>query len=268
MLKILSVATLAAAGFAVTAIIPTAKAADLADVYKLAQQNDPQLQQAAAQREATLQYKGIARSGLLPQLSASAQYQKRKGDGSSSQFGVTQFENFTTTTDQTDKSWSIGLTQPLFHWDRWASLDQAGIQAAQAEVTYDIAKQDLIVRVAQAYFNVLGAEDTLQAGVANQRALGKQLQQAKKKYQVGLTAITDVQQFQAAFDQARATVIADQQNVTAARDALRVIVGVPVGDLREPEADMPLVPPTPNNAQQWIDMAIQQNLTLASTRMG
>lgn len=268
MLKILSVATLAAAGFAVTAAIPAARAADLADVYKLAQQNDPQLQQAEAQREATLQYKGIARSGLLPQLSASAQYQKRKGDGSSSQFGVTQFENFTTTTDQTDKSWSIGLTQPLFHWDRWASLDQADIQAAQAEVTYDIAKQDLIVRVAQAYFNVLGAEDTLQAGLANQRALGKQLQQAKKKYQVGLTAITDVQQFQAAFDQARATVIADQQNVTAARDALRVIVGVPVGDLREPATDMPLVPPTPNNAQQWIDMAIQQNLTLASTRMG
>lgn len=268
MLKIFSVAMLAAAGFAITAASPTAWAADLADVYKLAQQNDPQLQQAEATRNATIQNKGIARSGLLPQLSADAQYQKQNGNGEQSQFGVTEFQTFTTTTDQTDKSWSIGLTQPLFRWDRWVSLSQADIQAAQAEVTFDIAKQDLIVRVAQAYLNVLGAEDTLQAGLANQRALGKQLQQAKKKYQVGLTAITDVQQFQAAFDQARATVIADQQAVTAARDALRVIVGVPVGDLREPAPGMPLVPPTPNNAQQWIDMAIQNNLRLTSTRMG
>lgn len=262
MLKILVAVTLA-----VTAVTTGARAADLADVYRLAQQNDETLQKAIATRKAVLQNKPLARSNLLPQLSAGASYQKQRGDGRQSFFQDNGFTRRNTTTDSTNKGWSITLSQPLFHWDQWVALDQAGIQVAQAEVNYEIAQQNLVVRVAQAYFNVLAAEDTLQAGLANQAALAKQLQQAKKKYAVGLSAITDVQEVQAAYDQAHAQVIADKQAQIAARDAMQVITGVQVGDLQEPSADLPLKPPSPNNAQKWIDMAIRQNLTLTASRM-
>ncbi|HET6725481.1 MAG TPA: TolC family outer membrane protein [Gammaproteobacteria bacterium] len=265
MLKILLAATVGMAGF-----VSAAQAANLVDVYRLAQQNDPTLQKAAAQRDAVKQNSPIARSALLPQLSAGASYNKQKSNGTSTEYNAVTGHYVSTpssTTDMTDKGYSISLNQSIFDWSDWLSLGKADIQAAQAEVNYQIAEQDLIVRVSQAYFNVLSANDTLQAALANQKALSRQLQQAKKKYQVGLSAITDVQEIQASYDQAHAQVIADQQAVINAQDALIAITGVRVGNLQEPAAAMPLKAPEPANAQAWIKQAIRQNLSLLATRM-
>ncbi|HET6655658.1 MAG TPA: TolC family outer membrane protein [Gammaproteobacteria bacterium] len=247
--------------------VSTVHAADLMDVYQLARQNDPTLQKAAATREAVEQNKPLAMSALLPHLSADASYQKQKGDGSSSFFEQGAFITPETSTDSTSKRYNIQLSQPLFNWQDWVSLGQAGVQVAQAQVNYQIAEQDLIVRLSQAYFNVLSAKDTLRAAQANQKALAKQLEQAKKKYDVGLSAITDVQEVQAAYDQAHAQVIAERQALINAEDALIAITGVQVGDLQEPIADLPLERPEPANAQAWIDQAIQENLNLVSSRL-
>ncbi|HET7369645.1 MAG TPA: TolC family outer membrane protein [Gammaproteobacteria bacterium] len=250
--------------------VTTAHAADLMDVYQLAQQSDPTLQKAAATRDAVEQNKPLALAALLPHLSAGANYQKSKSEGTTTQFNAVTGAYVTTPStnfDSTRKGYSINLQQSIFDWTNWLSLSKAEIQVAQAEVNYGIAQQDLIVRVSQAYFNVLAAKDTLRAAQANQKALGKQLQQAKKKYDVGLSAITDVQEVQAAYDQAHAQVIAERQALINAEDALIAITGVPVGDLQEPAAELPLNKPEPANAQAWIDQAIHGNLSLVASRM-
>ncbi|HET8552949.1 MAG TPA: TolC family outer membrane protein [Gammaproteobacteria bacterium] len=264
MLKILLAAVVGVAG-----IVSAAHAADLVDVYRLARQNDPTLQEAAATREAVQQARPEALSALLPQLGASANYSKGKSNGTQSYYDprTGTFVTPSSSTTSTDKNYSISLSQSLFNWTDYLSLGQADIQVAQAEVNYEIAQQDLIVRVSQAYFNVLSANDTLQAAMANQKALAKQLEQSKKRYKVGLSAITDVQEIEASYDQAHAQVIADQQALINAQDALIAITGVHVGDLQEPVAELPLKKPEPANAQAWIDQAIQQNLQLVSTRM-
>ena len=109
----------------------------------------------------------------------------------------------------------------MFRWDQWVQLSQAGKQSAQADVDYQAAQQDLAIRVADAYFNVLAAEDTLASEQAAKDAIGRQLEQAQKRFEVGLIAITDVQEAQAAYDQALAAEIlakralANQQEVAA-----------------------------------------------------
>ncbi len=264
MLKILAAAMTGIAGLGIAA-----HAADLSKVYQLAKQNDPTLQKAAATREATKENAPLARSALLPQLSAGANYSRSKGNGSQSFYDSSTgaFVTPQTTSDTTSKGYSVTLNQSIFNWQDWLSLGQADLQAAQAEVNFHIAEQDLIVRLSQAYFKVLSAKDTLRAARANQKALAKQLQQAKKKYQVGMSAITDVQEVKAAYDQGNATVIADRQALINARDALIAITGVHVGNLAEPIAKLPLKKPQPANANAWIRQAIEQNLNLVSSRM-
>jgi outer membrane protein len=145
-------------------------------------------------------------------------------------------------------------------------MDQADATVAQAEADFEAAKQDLILRTATAYFNVLNARDTLAANDAAKQAYAKQLEQAKEKYQVGMSAITDVQEAQAAYDLAVANEINAQQQVTTAEEQLRAITGEPVGDLQEPVPDMPLRSPDPASAKQWVDQALKQNPNLLSAQ--
>ena len=98
------------------------------------------------------------------------------------------------------KFWQLRLTQTLFRWDQWVALKQADKQVAQAEAEYRAAQQDLMLRVSQRYFDVLDAKATLEAGEAAKEAIGRQLEQAEKRFEVGLIAITDVQEAQASFD--------------------------------------------------------------------
>lgn len=263
MRNVIVVTALLAAGVATAS-----HAADLMDVYQLAQKNDPTLQKAAATREAVEQNKPVALAALLPQLSASANYQKRTGDGSSAYYQSGTFATPETTTDSTSKGYNIRLNQPLFHWKNWVSLGRAGIQVAQAKVNFSQAQQDLIMRTAKAYFGVLTAQDTLAAARANETALRQQLRQIRKKQDVGLSAATDVQDIQAAYDQAHAQVIAHYQTLMGAEDTIIAIVGHRVGDLRGPSNDLPLKNPEPSNANAWIQRATQGNLDLIAARLG
>ena len=248
-----------------------AQAADLWDIYQLAVQNDPTFQEAQANYEATVENKPIARAGYLPNITLNGSRQVQKSSGEIPLFfdpttgeyvpGNGTFNNYTT-------QYTAQLTQPIFNWAAWKAMDQADAQAAQAAAQFTAAQEDLIQRTATAYFNVLNARDTLTADHAATEANSKQLEQAKEKYDVGMSAITDVENAQAAYDQSAANQISAQQQVITTEEQLRAITGQPVGELMEPSTDMPLRSPEPATAQQWVDQALKQNPNLLAAQAG
>jgi outer membrane protein len=246
-----------------------AQAADLWDIYQLAVQNDPTFLQAEANYEAQTENKAIARAGYLPIISLTG---SRAINRSSGEVPITynpttnSYIQAETTSHDYNTRYSAQLTQPIFDWAAWQAIDQADATVAQAEATFTAAQQALILRTATAYFNVLNARDTLAADHAAKDALSKQLEQAKEKYDVGMSAITDVQEAQAAYDQSVADEITAEQQVSTAEENLRAITGEQVGELVEPTPDMPLRSPEPGNAQQWVQQAMQQNPNLLAAQ--
>ena len=249
-----------------------ARSADLWDIYQLALQNDPTFRQAQANYQATLENKPIARAGYLPNLSLNASRSNGSTYGTSlTQIGTSPsgqpiLGNVYNSTTTRDTQYGLQLTQPIFNWAAWENIKQADASVAQAEAQYLAAQQDLIVRTATAYFNVITARDTLSADHAALLANQKQLEQAKAQYQVGTVAITNVEQAQAAYDQSVANEIGARQQVINAEESLRAITGEPVGELQEPEPDMPLQSPDPANAKQWVDTALKQNPSLMAAQ--
>ncbi len=146
----------------------------------------------------------------------------------------------------------------------WKQADKI---VGQAEANYLAAEQDLLVRVADAYFNVLATEDVLASEQAAKEAIARQLEQAQKRFEVGLIAITDVQEAQAAYDQAVAAEIAAKRNVATAKEVLREITGDYPGDLEKPMETMPLANPNPQQENAWVDTALQQNYALLASRL-
>jgi outer membrane protein len=251
------------------ALAGPASAANLAEVYQRALRNDPQLREAEANRLATLEAKPQALSALLPQLNANAGYTHDENDSTAlSAFGIAGLVNLATTTKTDTKQWGLELRQTLFRWDQIATLREADAQVAQAELDFRAAQQDVIVRTATAYFNVLAAHDTLEAADAAHEAIAHQLEQAEKRFEVGLIAITDVEEARAAADQAAATVIESKRTLATARDQLRELTGDEFGELARPGGDMPLVTPDPASEEQWVKAALEQNLQLSSARLG
>ena len=243
-----------------------AQAADLWDIYQLAAQNDPTFQQAQANYEATMEDKPIARAGYLPLITVNGKRTINRSSGDESQFTGTGFSTFELSSHDYNTTYGAQLTQPIFDWAAWKTMDQADAQAAQATAQFTAAQEDLIQRTATAYFNVLNARDTLTADHAATEANSKQLEQAKEKYDVGMSAITDVENAQAAYDQSAANEISAQQQVITTEEQLRAITGQPVGELMEPSIDMPLRSPQPAAAQQWVDQAIKQNPNLLAAQ--
>jgi len=169
--------------------------------------------------------------------------------------------------DTTTKTWGLTLKQNVFSWSNWMTLKAASAQVAEAEATYQAAQQQLILRVATAYFNVLTAEDTLEADQAALEAISRQLDQATTRFDVGLIAITDVEDAKAARDTAAATVIADKRALATSEDQLQEITGEKYDRLAKPGIDMPLLNPEPADESRWVDISLEQNPTLVSSRL-
>jgi outer membrane protein len=246
---------------------------DLVGIYQDALQNDPQIRQADANRLASREARPQAWSNLLPQLSALASRAQDKQDGTqaSLNFDPTTNTYFALPTpfglNSTAKSWSLNLRESLFSWSNWMTLKEADKEVAEAEATYLAAQQNLILRVAQAYFNVLSAQDGLDANQASLQAIQRQLDQADKRFEVGLIAITDVQEAKAARDTAAAAVIAAKRTLATAGDQLSEITGQKYDRLSKPGDDMPLTPPQPASEEKWVDASMDQNPTLLSSRL-
>jgi outer membrane protein len=241
----------------------------LIEIYERAMQSDPAIREAEATYMATAEVKPQARSALLPGLSLGAQRQHRYQDTvggvinpASGNPGAPE-----TIFTQDGHGWSISLSQTVFDWGLYATLRQADKRVTRAETDYEAAKQDLLVRVATRYFDVLAAEDNLASAIAAREAIARQLEQAQRRFEVGLIAITDVQQSQAAYDDAVAAEIEAQRLLATSHEFLREIIGDVVTDLKSPTDQLPLLAPDPASAEQWVQTALSQNLALVSSRL-
>jgi outer membrane protein len=252
---------------------PQAHAVSLLDAYRDALRSDPTLREAAAVRLATLEARPQARAALLPQIEGTGSYEHQ--DRSGTQTFTQRLETgeiVTLTTGfemdvEPQRAWQLRLTQTLFRWDQWVALRQADKQLARAEAEFRAAEQDLMARVAQRYFDILGARATLQAAEAAKEAIGRQLEQAEKRFEVGLSAITDVQEAQASFDSAAAAVIEAKRSLAVAREFLREITGEYYRDIADAGPDTPLVPPDPVDVDEWVRTAMARNLSLEAARL-
>ena len=190
---------------------------DLAGVFEDAVHNDPVIRQADANRLAAREARPQAWAQVLPQLTGTASATRDHNSGYQDEiFAPPTVQRFLTTTDTTTQKWAVNLEQSLFSWEKWMTLKEAGREVAQAEANYQAAEQQLILRVAQGYFSVLAAVDGLEANQASLEAISRQLDQANKRFEVGLIAITDVQEAKAARDTAAAAVIAAKRTLATA----------------------------------------------------
>lgn len=255
-----------------------ASAATLLEIYQEALQSDPRIHEAEARRLAALEAEPQARGLLLPQIDFGSSWTKSETTGSgiqnsvveqppgSGNFVVIPFP-FEAETDSEIKTWQFTLRQTIFRWDQIVGLRQADKIVARAEADREAAQQDLIVRVTESYFNVLAAEDRLLAIHADRLAIARQLEQAKQRFEVGLIAITDVKESQAAYDQSVANEIAAKRSLATARYLLGEITGSFVRELSAPAENLPLRNPDPASEQAWLDLAMAQNLALVASRL-
>jgi len=245
---------------------PLAHATDLWQVWQLAKANDPAFQQALANRNASMQAKPEAWAQLLPSidLNASRTWDNRTGEQLSIYSNPPA--NIKSTSNTRNTQWGATLTQTLFNWQQIKSVQGADHSVAEAEATYEAALQGLIVSVSQAYFNVLNAQDILNADMANMKALSKQYEQSQQQYKVGLIAITGVKEAEAGYDQAKAQVITDRQSLAQAREGLRAITGRYIPDLDSPREKLPLQSPQPENAASWVQQGLQSNPNLIASQ--
>jgi outer membrane protein len=249
-----------------------APAKDLIGVFDDAVKNDPQIRAADANRLAQREARPQALAALLPQLSGMASITRdtMSGRADTQQVNannqpilVPQTDSMTTST----KQWSLNLQQNVFSWANWMSLRAAGAEVAQAEAIYQAAQQSLVLRVAQAYFTVLSAEDGLEAQQASLEAISRQLDQANQRFEVGQIAITDVQEAKAARDTSTAAVIAARRTLATAEDQLQEITSQKYDTLAKPGTDMPLNMPEPADENRWVSISLDQNLSLISSRL-
>ena len=248
--------------------------ADLLEVYRKAQQSDPAIREADATRLANREARPQAWAGLLPQITGSASYEKSDTDSSGTRpitfnqaTGDPIFATSTGSDESTTKGWSLTLNQTIFSWDRWAGLQRADLQVAQAEAAYRAAQQDLIVRVIARYFAVLYAKDIVDTNEAALAAFSRQLEQSEKRFEVGLIAITDVQESRAQRDRASANLIDAKRTLATNIELLRELTGEEIVNLAAPKQDMPLDAPSPATVDQWIEVALDQNLNLTAARL-
>ena len=255
--------------------VSTAAAEDLKAVYERALANDPQIREAEALRRATREAKPQAWAAILPQISGSASRTKAESEVEGQfpqeivQNGQTVVFNFLSSSNskpETDR-WSLDLRQSLISWDNWVAIKRAERQVAQSEADYQAAEQQLILRVSEAYFNVLAAQDTVDAQASSLEAISRQLEQAEKRFEVGLIAITDVQEARAARDSAAAAVIAAKRQLASTEELLREITAEKYRELAKPGDSMPLKSPEPQDETQWVERSMEQNLALVSSRL-
>ena len=231
------------------ALSTTASANNLYQLYQQASKYDAELAVAKAEYEAAVEAVPLARSGLLPQANAGyrASYTDANPDGS---------DNYLS------HGPNITISQAVFNRAASANLSQAKVAARRAKTLYEAQQQALMLRVSDAYFEVLEAQANLVFRRAERKAIGRQKEQNERRFDVGLVAITDVKDAQAQFDLATAQRIAAQNGLEAAQEALRLITGVESVNLDELRTDTPLAAPSPQNMEQWTELALKRNLAL------
>lgn len=234
-------------------------AADLIQVYREAQDNDSTYAAARATLDAGRERLPQGRAGLLPSLTLAGNTVWNDNTlDSRSQTLPPNLKN----QRYNSNGYQLTLSQPLFRWQNWVTYDQSKMQVAQAEGNFAQARQDLILRVAQAYFDVLYANESLVAVRANKAAIAQQLESAKKNFEVGTATITDTHEAQARYDLAVAQEIAAESDYEIKRRALQSILGKEPGALAGLRKEAELSPPDPSTMSAWVAAAEKDSITV------
>ncbi len=233
-------------------------AEDLLQVYQAALQSDPVLSAQESAFDATSYSQRQTKSLYYPNIAFNAGLSKTNSE-------VTAPAGSTVTTGDFDSditNYGLTLSQPLYRKDYSSQLHQAEANTRQAQAELNQAYQDIILRVAQRYFDVLAAKDSLEFAQAEKSAISRQLDQAKQRFEVGLIAITDVHESQAAYDLATASEIVAQNNLAISHQALRELTGELPQELAVLGEQMTLQSPEPAKLDDWVNNALQNNFKL------
>ncbi|MGF1752895.1 outer membrane channel protein TolC [Vibrio makurazakiensis] len=245
---------------AIGSLSSSAFADTLAEVYDQAKQNDPQLLRSAAQRDAAFEAVTSSRSDLLPQINLTANYDINRGDRDTAGSGSTSVDN---------NNWgaAIGFSQELYQRSSWITLETSEKTARQADSAYAAVQQGLILRVAQAYFDVLKAQDNLEFVRAEKAAVARQLEQTKQRFEVGLSAITDVHDAQAQYDGVLADEVLAENTLVNNYEGLREITGQEHSNLSVLDTDRFSASKSSESASALVEQAQQKNLSLLASRI-
>ncbi|MEZ8781402.1 outer membrane channel protein TolC [Vibrio splendidus] len=240
---------------AIGSLSSSAFADTLAEVYDQAKQNDPQLLRSAAQRDAAFEAVTSSRSDLLPQIDLRANYDINRGDLSDK--------------NNDNNQWGAGIyfSQELYQRSSWITLDTAEKTARQSDSAYAAEQQALILRVATAYFEVLRAQDNLEFVRAEKAAVARQLEQTKQRFEVGLSAITDVHDAQAQYDGVLADEVLAENTLINNYEGLREITGQEHSNLSILDTDRFSASKSSESAAALVEQAEQKNLSLLASRI-
>ncbi len=235
------------------ACFKTQAALDLKESYLLALQYDPQLAAQAKALKASEQSLPIAIARMLPALAGS--YTTNSNDSSITALGK-----------HNTRSYGLNLIQPIYHPEHWSQTSQAYHIEKQAYAVYLGSIQDLVIRVSERYFAILGAQDDLKFAKGRRKAFARQLEQTQQRFDVGLIAITDVHEAKARHDNAVAQEISATNAVADEYERLREIIKIPVDDIEMFLRTQPLhlVPPNPKDQEAWVKTAHTQNLDVVA----
>jgi outer membrane protein len=228
-----------------------AHAIDLLQVYREALANDAVYASARATLSAGLERITQGRAGLLPTVGVGGNYTRFNGDLS--------VAGLDSSRSSTSRGYTVSLSQPLFRWANWEQYQQGKLSVAASEAQFAQAEQDLIVRVSQAYFDVLSAQDVLASVQAQKTAITEQLASAKRNFEVGTATITDTHEAQARFDLAVAQEFAALNDLEIKRTALEQIIGKPAGELASLRPGLALAEPQPAQIDKWVKSAESRN---------
>lgn len=238
----------------------SAGAANLLTVHDLAARSDPQLRAADADRRAVYENRRQAISGFLPQISGSASLTEGTVDQTIGGIDIPQ-------PDVDQESYNLSLNQSIWDQGNYENLRVARREVAQADANYQVEYQAFLIRVSERYFDVLTAEDALTFAKAEEEAVGRQLEQAEQRFEVGLTAITDVHEAQARYDNSRARVIQAENVLNDAKEGLAELTGKYLPDVDPLRDELPLVPPQPADMEHWVRTAIESSPSLIASRL-
>lgn len=244
-----------AAALLCLAPLASAETLDLLGALRLADQHDPNLAAVRANQKAAELGTDISRAALLPRLVASGSIGEN-----------TLQQDTTGRTEYDSTQWTAKLSQPLFRWDAWHQHQAAQAQRSQADASAADQTQSLFLAIAEAYFNVLRADDNLALAQAQEAALNRQREQADARFQVGLIARSDVIEAEAQRDSATALRLSAEIALASARETLNAALGRDVGTLARLRQSLPIEPPVPDNIDDWANMARERNPGLIAAR--
>ncbi len=242
-----------------------ASATDLVQAYDKARQSDPQFAASEAQKNATAEGIVQSRAALLPQVSADATYNRSSSNSAGNQvFAGSPTPTTSSSSQNYSRSTGVNIRQSVFDFSNYSRLGASKARSRQADADYEAAADSLIVRVADAYFNVLTAIETLASSRAEETSVKRQLDQAEKRLEVGLAPITDVHEARARYDSSRANTILQAAALDDAYEALAEITGERLANLKGLSADF-----RPENADtrtmdEWVNIALASNPSLLS----